>query len=588
MWQVASRVGRCLDGHATGARRILVPLIVILAVTDVILATCLALMSRPSGAGASPATETHVTTPCPAEATDGTASDGASADAAPKGGELRDALQRQMVAQADGDYAGVAGWTGSMPTTGEGRILMLRVSFPNGLTDGGEPLGYYEGDSLAHLQAIIGGDGTASEGGAPFLPFPYESLGAYYLRSSYGRLHVTGDAYDYDARLPRGCYDNDIELLFHEALDALDPQIDYADYDGDGDGTIDCVCLRFAGEDTGWGTTWWSHAFGASSCTPPGEQARDDYLDGMSLDSLIMLHTSSATTLIHEVGHAMGLPDYYHKSDGESDGSDEGGKGSWQKVGGIGMSDMMNNNTGDHNAFSKWMLGWIDDAHVAKVTCDGDGTVTATIGDQVMRGDGDGHVRVPVGSFSGEGDGGLCRAVAIYPQGDDGRMGPFSDCYVLQYEVATGNQWSSGTPWVMEHMRAGDARGFRLLRVQGTLDGGVGTMRHDDTYDPRHDQLIEAVSALEGGGTSLTETSASGLLAGISADLWTPSKSPEAGMLSMSGFHSSLFQLGDEATPGTTPSTDLGEGEGARRTGICLRVIETDEEQGMLDIWYEG
>src|SRR5205085_9571813 len=52
-------------------------------------------------------------------------------------------------------------------------------------------------------------------------------------------------------------------------------------------------------------------------------------------------------TLIHEMGHAFGLPDYYDYEPGN--GPD----------GGLGGLDMMDANVGNHNAFSRWLLDWI-------------------------------------------------------------------------------------------------------------------------------------------------------------------------------------------------------------------------------------
>ena len=50
-----------------------------------------------------------------------------------------------------------------------------------------------------------------------------------------------------------------------------------------------------------------------------------------------------AHTLIHETGHLLGLEDYY-----DYDG----------KMGTAGGLDMMDNNIGDHTAYSKYSLGW--------------------------------------------------------------------------------------------------------------------------------------------------------------------------------------------------------------------------------------
>ena len=54
-----------------------------------------------------------------------------------------------------------------------------------------------------------------------------------------------------------------------------------------------------------------------------------------------------AHTFIHEIGHFLGLPDYY---------SYDASLGDWGSAGGI---DMMDYNIGDHNGFSKAIYGWV-------------------------------------------------------------------------------------------------------------------------------------------------------------------------------------------------------------------------------------
>jgi len=51
--------------------------------------------------------------------------------------------------------------------------------------------------------------------------------------------------------------------------------------------------------------------------------------------------------IIHETGHALGLPDYYDYN------------GDIGPDGGVGGLDMMHGNWGDHNCFSKFMLDWL-------------------------------------------------------------------------------------------------------------------------------------------------------------------------------------------------------------------------------------
>jgi hypothetical protein len=62
--------------------------------------------------------------------------------------------------------------------------------------------------------------------------------------------------------------------------------------------------------------------------------------------------TVDAHVYIHEVGHLLGLLDYY---------SYDHGNGDWGPTGAL---DMMDYNIGDHNGFSKMALGWIPPTYV--------------------------------------------------------------------------------------------------------------------------------------------------------------------------------------------------------------------------------
>ena len=50
----------------------------------------------------------------------------------------------------------------------------------------------------------------------------------------------------------------------------------------------------------------------------------------------------------------LGLPDYYAAQGNDSTA--------------IATVDMMKDNTGDHNGFSKWLLGWIPEENIQRVT----------------------------------------------------------------------------------------------------------------------------------------------------------------------------------------------------------------------------
>lgn len=105
--------------------------------------------------------------------------------------------------------------------------------------------------------------------------------------------------------------------MVEEAIKALDDQIDFTQYDTDGDGFVDFVYLFFAGQGatTGGGSdrTIWPHAFTLTSAI--GAPVEVDgvkvnrYCTSSELGSNRRL--SGIGTFCHEFSHVLGLPDYY-------------------------------------------------------------------------------------------------------------------------------------------------------------------------------------------------------------------------------------------------------------------------------------
>ncbi len=110
---------------------------------------------------------------------------------------------------------------GGMASEGEASVLLLQVDFPDKR--------FAEGDTLEALEDIAFGGRNVD--------YPYESLSAYYDRASYGKLQIRGQAFAYTASHERSWYEsNGIQSLFQETLAALDEEIDYTQFDGNGDG----------------------------------------------------------------------------------------------------------------------------------------------------------------------------------------------------------------------------------------------------------------------------------------------------------------------------------------------------------------
>lgn len=467
-----------------------------------------------------------------------------------------------------------AGWNGSLPRTGEARILMVRVGFPDILYENNQP--FQDGDTLDNLSDAIGRhlDGSITTGP---MGYPYESLYAYYLRSSYGKLRIAGEAYDYVAKKGRDEYTDNLESLFEEVLEELgkgDDGIDYANFDGDGDGVLDCVCIRFSGDTTGWNTEWWPHVF-----TAKGELSKSSFvLDGKSLGSLVMLSYPlngmlATTTMIHEIGHTLGLPDYYSSPYEMTEARENG-----EEYAGIGTFDMMGTNMGDHNGFSKWMLGWISDRQVTKVTCDDDGCAHAVRDGEEVDKPFQGHVRVRLDRFTNDGISGTGGIIAVYPPGDDGNDGPLSDFYLLQYDACAGNnslRW--GTQTDSERL----PEGFRVFRVQAKPNAIGGGLQHSNNTDSKYDQLIEMLDMDNGAWHQ------SNALQNIVPTATHHEDGQVTQVMERNGGYGCMLRKDDEIGPDTTPSTNFHEDEETGRTGIHIKVTRIEEDYGLVDIWYD-
>lgn len=231
---------------------------------------------------------------------------------------------------------------GGLPATGTRKAFVLLVEFPDSLHN--ETL-----NSQASVQSKFFSDGDS-------LQAPYESVRNYYYRSSYGKLTIQGTVFAwYQAQLPRHEYEamgdsEGRETLIVEALDYIESHgagHDFSQYDTDGDGEIDAFYVKWMGLSGGYGSFWWSD-------THLWESHPTYTVDGKTLGlyvwSPIASYLSSVYAPrgdIHETGHLLGLPDLWDKD--VNVGPD----------GGVGGLDMMDGSLGDHNCFSKYLLGWL-------------------------------------------------------------------------------------------------------------------------------------------------------------------------------------------------------------------------------------
>ena len=190
--------------------------------------------------------------------------------------------------------------------------------------------------------------------------YPMESVTAYYDRSSYGRLNLEGDVFEYTAEYPISSYlKSSARSLVDEIMTAFDEALDYNDYDADGDKKLDTMILIFPDsaieldDDEDEYPDWWPYSSAVIS--------KDKY-DGVAAGTFCVIAYDDSdraefnTRLAHELGHAMGLDDYYQVTD-DIMTDNEGMPG----PAGI---ELMDEGTGDLSACSKLLLGWLSDDEV--------------------------------------------------------------------------------------------------------------------------------------------------------------------------------------------------------------------------------
>lgn len=266
----------------------------------------------------------------------------------------------------------------ALDSTGEQNILVLPVCFKD------YPLSkfnYDESEVKSNLEKAF--FGSKEETG-------WESVKSFYETSSYGNLKIDGivaDVYTLDCTL--------VDFVNKKGNDYYDPSY-YAlekatdnfkknytgnikDFDQNGDGNLDAVWVIYMNpymsdkyindyrewepsisytpnllsnmENVLWAYTYWDYETDSNVNNPEpfvyGWASYDFLWDGdysSNGQKLVDCHT-----YIHETGHILGLDDYYNY-----DYANES-----TPTSPAGALDMMDNNIGDHNSYSKYLLNWV-------------------------------------------------------------------------------------------------------------------------------------------------------------------------------------------------------------------------------------
>ena len=151
------------------------------------------------------------------------------------------------------------------------------------------------------------------------------------------------------------------ERAIYEACLKLDNTLDYSVYDADNDGFIDMIILIYAGYDQASGgvpDALWAQQWNIQRSDD--EEVAGALFDGVKLGQYILASEMTGMgSLCHELGHFLGLPDWY-----DTNGAEQGNAGGVYgfSLMGLGLYNDNGNTPPSLNALEKRLLGWLDES----------------------------------------------------------------------------------------------------------------------------------------------------------------------------------------------------------------------------------
>lgn len=266
---------------------------------------------------------------------------------------LENQLRRLSPQKAGVAQSGMGRFRTNFPTEGDIRSVVILVSYQDVGFNVEDPYGYFNG--------LLNTDGFDQYGATGCVAeyFRFNSNGLFrpeftvlgpvtlpYPRSYYGANNTSGG-------------DRNAYRMVVDAIQQLDPDVDFSQFDMDHDGVVDNVYVIYAGEGEasgGTASTVWPHSWGLSHAGVTLEA------DGVKIDGYgcsnewIENRPDGMGTFTHEFSHVIGLPDLYSTNYGNSIYATPG---AWSV-----MDDGPYLNNGhtppNYSAYERLALGWIE------------------------------------------------------------------------------------------------------------------------------------------------------------------------------------------------------------------------------------
>ena len=198
----------------------------------------------------------------------------------------------------------------------------------------------------------------------------YGSVREYFLAQSYGLFDYYFDVVGPVTVSKNMSYygqndatGNDLhpEEMIEEACKLVDNQVNFADYDLDGDGEVEGITVIYAGygENSGASSnTIWAHEWQLN------KSGKTLSLDGVTINTYATgpeLSGSSGSilegigTICHEYSHCLGLPDFYNMSYNDSNY----GMNAWSVMD-LGAYNGNGYHPAGYTAYERWYCGWLE------------------------------------------------------------------------------------------------------------------------------------------------------------------------------------------------------------------------------------
>lgn len=234
---------------------------------------------------------------------------------------------------------------------------------------------------LRHFERLLNEPGYAEDGATG-------SVRDFCLDNSDGRFDPQFEVFGpvrlshrrsyYGADLSEG-EEQGTEAAFLEACRLLEDEIDYSRFDEDGDGRIDQLAFFYAGHDQSEGApseAFWSHhgnfaESGESSIRNAriGSLSPGEYICMAELQGAEGSRPMGIGSTCHELGHSLGLPDFYD-TDGSGSEGQAGGLYQFSTMG-LGMYNNDGRTPPYFNALERQLLGWLPPENILPLPRDG-------------------------------------------------------------------------------------------------------------------------------------------------------------------------------------------------------------------------